>query len=876
LRILHVSAHYPPNFVSGGTLVPQRLARGQRSRELDARVYAGYLDERLPPLQSWADDDETGLPVRWIVTTPWTGWDDRTNYCNPAVEFDFQEYLREFPADVVHLHSLQSLGAGLVAVAADAGARVLVTMHDFWWVCARQFLVDRDRVPCCLVVDAGVCRCQVDHAYLAERNAYLFSQLRRADVVLAPSRSAAAVLEANGVAGRRLRVDENGLPGEAVEATATARVATGNQPRSASEPVRFLFTGGSDAMKGAQVLVAAATRLAHRSGWTLDAYGFSGPADIPDDVPPSVWFRGQYAPHELDAVMSSHDVLIVPSLMRESYSLVTREALTRGLAVICTDTLGPEEAVSHGVNGFVVPAGDADGLADAMMALVEDSPLLARFRGEGPAQPIRTLSEQLDGLEQLYRDLVRGKLSGSNPSLPTAEDAIQTVLFVVGIEGAPLRYRARLPAEALELHGIKTEIRSYRDPSVVPLAQMADAVVFYRVPATDQVIELIDDIRRRPEPVPLLFDVDDLIFDPSLRDEIPAMKLLHGAEADLWMHGVRRYRTTMEACDFFIGSTEELCRHSTFVTGIPSARFANGVGILLSELSDVAIRRPRRPGPLRIGYFSGTITHDHDWLEIEEAVIEVMNRHPVSELVLGGHLNTSSRMQAVASRTRRLPILPWYQLPGVLRDLDVNLAPLEPIGRFNEAKSAIKWLEAALVGTPTIASPTQPFREVIVPGVNGLLASTPDEWLTSLDMLLTDAVTRRRTGSRARRDALLRYSPHRQAEVYLSVLAQARAVRVERGPRVPSPDWVPTVTSEPFTPTTLEPYTVSGAASPVSGPTIGGRAKHLARVTAQVYEQDGLAEVARRAARSGHRTMRAAAMRVRDRLEAVGRRDLRG
>ena len=37
---------------------------------------------------------------------------------------------------------------------------------------------------------------------------------------------------------------------------------------------------------------------------------------------------------------------------------------------------------------------------------------------------------------------------------------------------------------------------------------------------------------------------------------------------------------------------------------------------------------------------------------------------------------------------------PWRELPGLLRDLDVNLAPLEldlgEGGRFNEAKSAIK------------------------------------------------------------------------------------------------------------------------------------------------------------------------------------------
>ena len=56
--------------------------------------------------------------------------------------------------------------------------------------------------------------------------------------------------------------------------------------------------------------------------------------------------------------MADADVLLVPSVMRESFSIVTREALQRGLPVLCTDSLGPEEVVVDGVNGMVVPSAD--------------------------------------------------------------------------------------------------------------------------------------------------------------------------------------------------------------------------------------------------------------------------------------------------------------------------------------------------------------------------------------------------------------------------------------------------------------------------------------------------------------------------------------
>src|SRR4051812_5039158 len=74
VRIVVVSAHFPPNFVSGGTLAPQRQAQGLRAAGHEVSVYAGWLGDRTP-LESWTEDVD-GLPVRWIVSTPWIGWSD--------------------------------------------------------------------------------------------------------------------------------------------------------------------------------------------------------------------------------------------------------------------------------------------------------------------------------------------------------------------------------------------------------------------------------------------------------------------------------------------------------------------------------------------------------------------------------------------------------------------------------------------------------------------------------------------------------------------------------------------------------------------------------------------------------------------------------
>lgn len=795
MRVVQVSAHYPPNFVSGGTLVPQRIAHDLIDRGHEVFVYAGYLDEGRPPLETWDETDPHGVRVRWIVTTPWTSWSDPLNTLNPPVAADFERWLADVRPDVVHLHSLQTLGGGLIPAAKRTGAAVVVTMHDFWWTCARQFLAPADLRPCSLVVDCGNCPCAVDHDWLERRNASLLPMLDGADVILAPSASAAKVFIANGMDALKVRVDENGLP---VGVGAGGRKAR----QTTNGPVRFMYAGGADPMKGIGVLREALHSLPQDGSWTMDLFGVTPR----QEVQPGVHALPAYGRAELDDVLSSHDVLVLPSVMRESHSIVTREALLAGLAVICTDTLGPEEAVRHGVNGLVVPAGEAAPLRAAIMRLASAPDVVARMQGAELVAPIRDFRDQVDGLEQLYLELIAARnTEGTEPVgdllrtpalLEAQETMLHRVLFVVGIHGAPLRYRGHLPAEALRLRGHDVEVRHYRDPALGELMTWADAIILYRVPATHQVLDLIRAVRERPRAVPVLFDIDDLIFDPSLIGQVHGLAKLSETEQELWWRGVARYRTTMEACDGYVGSTQALCERATEVTGLPAFRFANGVGLDLAKISDREVTRPRAAGPLRIGYFSGTKTHDADWAMIEPAVVEVLRSRPEIELWVGGLLTTGPRLEPFRDRVVRLPMLPWTELPGRLRDLDVNLAPLVPDSPFNEAKSAIKWLEAALVETPTVAFPTQAFVEAIESGRTGVLAHTHGEWVSALEALLDDALLRRRIGTQARREALLRWGPHVQADRYVEILREsAKHVRV-LGPRSAS-GWETVADDEP-------------------------------------------------------------------------------
>src|ERR1700752_2082730 len=388
------------------------------------------------------------------------------------------------------------------------------------------------------------------------------------------------------------------------------------------------------------------------------------------------------------------------------------------------------------------------------------------------------------------------KIAEQETSSPLAE---RSVLFVAGVEEAPLRYRVYLPAEALNLVDVKTQIYFHSAPELEVADAKAELIVLHRVKASKRILELISSARGRG--VRTLFDVDDLIFDPENTGNIPWLRFQPPDQAAAFIRDISRYRSAIEACDGLIGSTQTLCDEAERLIGIPTRYFPNGVGVRLAYLSERALNQPKNKKSLRLGYLSGTKTHQLDFEFIEPAVIQALEKFNDAELWLVGNIETSRHLKRFGDRVKQLRIQPWQHLPLLTRQLDVNLAPLTLDNVFNETKSAIKWLEAGLVCTPTIASPTQPYRDAITHGRNGLLATSTADWYECLAAFLNDADLRERVGKQAREDALTNFNPEAQGKRYLKILEWA--TQLDRSPSVHS---FPEIDDGFVKPHALEPY----------------------------------------------------------------------
>jgi len=181
----------------------------------------------------------------------------------------------------------------------------------------------------------------------------------------------------------------------------------GVAPYEGGEP-RLLCVGRLIPIKGHLVLLRALAQARARvRGVTLDVAG-RGPLEPALKsyarelgLAEAVRFLGFVSP--VQRAIEDAAIIVVPSL-GEGFGMVALEAMERARPVIASAVGGLPEIVADGETGLVVPSGDAEALAEAIVALAGD---LARAAEMGRAGRKRALAEfpperSAERIEELY------------------------------------------------------------------------------------------------------------------------------------------------------------------------------------------------------------------------------------------------------------------------------------------------------------------------------------------------------------------------------------------------------------------------------------------------------------------------------------------
>ena len=387
-----------PRSFGGATMVAEELALRLRCQpDTEVSIFTSRAGDEDRP-DSLLRYDWQGMAVFAAPLPP--PLDHVATFDNPAVARQFGEVLDAVRPDVVHAHSIQGFGATILRLCQDRGITYVITLHDAWWLCDRQFMVRGDGHYCFQTrIDLRVCQACVPQArHLQARAAILHQVLRASAFLLCPSEAHRQLYLANGVAPQRIAVSRNGI-------RAPGRPRT---PRAKGSPPRFGFVGGNEAVKGFHLVREAFEALA-RADWELVLVdntrnlGFSSIDTADWKVSGRVSVVEAYAQDGLDAFFDGIDVLLFPSQWKESYGLTVREALARDVWVIATSPGGQAEDIADGVNGRLIPL---DGRADGLRAAIEEI-LLAPAVLDAYANPHRAVLADYDSQARALRTVLQ-------------------------------------------------------------------------------------------------------------------------------------------------------------------------------------------------------------------------------------------------------------------------------------------------------------------------------------------------------------------------------------------------------------------------------------------------------------------------------------
>ena len=304
-----------------------------------------------------------------------------TNFPSPRAVRRLASIMRDFRPDIVHTHGGTAGFAGRIA-GRIRGCRVVHTYHAIHYLHAafpKKFLLTAVDRLLARITHRLICVAQRDYD---------------------------AGLHAGVVDPRKTVVIRNGI-----EIEAFGRIARSRARRDKEERVPVIGTVGRlHAQKGHRHLIDAARILRERGrSFKVDVIG---EGDLRSELEAMVHDAGlegivrlQGSRTDIGSCLARFDIFVLPSLW-EGLPLALLEAMAAGVPVVASAVDGVPEVVEDGVNGILVPRGDAGALAGALERLL-DNPGEGRVLAAAAEGTIRErfgVRTMMDSLQRLYAE----------------------------------------------------------------------------------------------------------------------------------------------------------------------------------------------------------------------------------------------------------------------------------------------------------------------------------------------------------------------------------------------------------------------------------------------------------------------------------------
>jgi len=446
MKIVLPVHHFLPRHSAGAELYTYRLAKWLREHGHTVEVVAvESINEGRPDQLTVVSDTYDGIPVHRLSFDIFKAPKRRVwDFDNPLYQTWFEDYWQRTRPDLAHFQAGYLLGAAPLQAAAACNVPVVLTLHDYWFLCPRITLLRSNGELCEHIPDnpAGCAWCQAAerpaYRHLDEVTGHLAGKLAQATVLQASGRRMAHRREVMAHAltiPRRVIAPSHFLASRFVDRVPAERLVVCNYgldlapfqqvthvgPANKTRPLRIGYIGQMAEHKGVHLLVEAFRSLplnssnASETAQPIELHLYGNLEAFPAYTErlktlaagdARITFHGRFQNTRVAEILSELDVSVAPSTWYENQPLAILEARAAGTPVITSRLGGMAELIEHEVNGLHFNPDDAVDLAQQLRRLIDDPALLARLQTGAAHSTPRSIDDEMTQLTHLYEQVI--------------------------------------------------------------------------------------------------------------------------------------------------------------------------------------------------------------------------------------------------------------------------------------------------------------------------------------------------------------------------------------------------------------------------------------------------------------------------------------
>ncbi|CAI8728480.1 Glycosyl transferase family 1 [Priestia megaterium] len=468
MKILHYNLGLPP-YRSGGLTkysIDLMLTQAQEGHEVNV-LYPGKL---VPGKGTTIKGNKKykDIYVYEIINplpVPLLGGVSRPSIFMKSLKsnFFYKEFLKKLQPDIIHLHTLMGLHYEFIKAAKELGIKVILTSHDYYGICPKVNLIDHTGNVCDNFNEGLKCVTCNTNAYslplIYFMQSYIYKNLKDSKVMkkirsskkrkfkeetehnLDIEYSSTLQKSANlanefkelrkyyiNMINMMDRVHFNSritkevytkyISGDlANEIIPITHIDIEDQRKKKeyknNEQLQIGFLGPLENYKGFPLLRKSLSNLLKEKeyNWHLHVFGNDVTINLEGDEDKDfISFHGRYKHKDLTHIFEKIDILIVPSIWKETFGFIGLEALSHGIPLIVTTYVGIKDLIHHNQTGLVIKPTESE-LSKAILYVIQNRDQVQKWNHNICSESFDwVMSLHNKSIEVLYQKVVGEKV----------------------------------------------------------------------------------------------------------------------------------------------------------------------------------------------------------------------------------------------------------------------------------------------------------------------------------------------------------------------------------------------------------------------------------------------------------------------------------